>query len=110
MTLKSSASASAGLRQWLREAQFRPGAGGVFVDTPERQTSPTMLRRWPLPLGAAHPLAPWSGPRLTLSPAAKLAVTALLMAPVTVLGLVLGALLPRNGDMFLDQLVVARRP
>jgi hypothetical protein len=31
------------------------------------------------------------------------------MAPVTVVGLVLGALLPRNQDLFLDQLVVARR-
>jgi SAM-dependent methyltransferase len=46
----------------------------------------------------------------TRSPVANLALTALLMAPVTVLGLILGALLPRNGDLFLDQLVVARRP
>ena len=46
----------------------------------------------------------------TRSPAVNLALTALLMAPVTVLGLVLGAMLPRNADLFLDQLVLARRP
>jgi hypothetical protein len=35
---------------------------------------------------------------------------ALVMAPVTLLGLVLGALLPRNQDLFLDQIVLARKP
>lgn len=41
--------------------------------------------------------------------AVNLALTALLMAPITIAGLILGALLPRNPDLFLDQLVVARR-
>jgi SAM-dependent methyltransferase len=39
----------------------------------------------------------------------NLAATVTLMAPFTVAGLVLGALLPRNTDLFLDQLVLARR-
>jgi hypothetical protein len=32
------------------------------------------------------------------------------MAPLTLLGLVLGALLPRSPDLYLDQLVLARKP
>lgn len=39
----------------------------------------------------------------------NLAITALLMAPLSIAGLVLGAVLPRNADLFLDQLVLARR-
>jgi SAM-dependent methyltransferase len=39
----------------------------------------------------------------------NIAVTALLMAPLSLAGLVFGALLPRNADLFLDQLVLARR-
>jgi SAM-dependent methyltransferase len=46
----------------------------------------------------------------TRSAVGNLAITAVVMAPVTLLGMVLGALLPRNGDLFLDQMVVARRP
>jgi SAM-dependent methyltransferase len=37
------------------------------------------------------------------------AVTALVMAPLSVAGLLFGAMLPRNEDLFLDQLVLARR-
>jgi SAM-dependent methyltransferase len=36
-------------------------------------------------------------------------VTAFVLAPVSLLGLILGALLPDNPDLFLDQLVVAER-
>jgi SAM-dependent methyltransferase len=36
-------------------------------------------------------------------------VTAVLLGPVSLLGLALGALLPRNEDLFLDQLVIAER-
>jgi SAM-dependent methyltransferase len=42
--------------------------------------------------------------------AARAVFGAVVMAPVTLLGLVLGALLPRNHDLFLDQLVLARKP
>ncbi len=40
---------------------------------------------------------------------ANLLITAVLMAPVSMLGLLAGWLLPRNPDLFLDQLVVARK-
>jgi SAM-dependent methyltransferase len=40
----------------------------------------------------------------------RLAVNVLVMAPLTLLGLLFGALLPRNPDLFLDQLVLARKP
>lgn len=40
---------------------------------------------------------------------ACLAVEILLMAPLSLLGLVFGALLPRSPDLYLDQLVLARR-
>lgn len=40
---------------------------------------------------------------------ANLVVTAALMAPVSLLGLVLGKVLPKNSDLFLDQAVVAER-
>lgn len=40
---------------------------------------------------------------------ANLVVTAALMAPVSLLGLVLGKVLPKNRDLFLDQAVVAER-
>jgi SAM-dependent methyltransferase len=36
-------------------------------------------------------------------------VTAIILGPVSLLGLVLGALLPKNEDLYLDQLVVAER-
>ena len=36
-------------------------------------------------------------------------VTAFVLAPVSLLGLILSALLPDNPDLFLDQLVVAER-
>jgi len=39
----------------------------------------------------------------------NLVLTALVMGPISLLGLVLGALLPDNPDLFLDQLVVAER-
>ena len=39
----------------------------------------------------------------------NLLVGAVFFAPLTVLGLVLGALLPRNPDLFLDQLVLAEK-
>lgn len=42
--------------------------------------------------------------------ALNLAITAVLMAPLSIAGLALGALLPRNADLFLDQIVLARRP
>jgi SAM-dependent methyltransferase len=42
--------------------------------------------------------------------ALRLVVTIVVMAPLTLLGLVFGALLPRNPDLFLDQLVLARKP
>lgn len=42
--------------------------------------------------------------------ALRLAVNVLVMAPLTLLGLLFGALLPRNPDLFLDQLVLARKP
>ena len=40
---------------------------------------------------------------------ARLAVVTLLMAPLSLLGLMFGALLPRSPDLYLDQLVLARR-
>lgn len=42
--------------------------------------------------------------------ALRLVVQVLVMAPLTLLGLVFGALLPRNPDLFLDQIVLARKP
>ncbi len=36
-------------------------------------------------------------------------VTAVLLAPISLVGLVLGACMPKNEDLFLDQLVVAER-
>jgi SAM-dependent methyltransferase len=42
--------------------------------------------------------------------AARLAVNLLVMAPLTLLGLAAAALLPRNPDLFLDQVVLARKP
>jgi SAM-dependent methyltransferase len=42
--------------------------------------------------------------------APRFALIALAMAPLTLLGLLFGALLPRNPDLFLDQLVLARKP
>lgn len=44
------------------------------------------------------------------SPLRNLLVTAVLAAPLTLLGLMAGRLLPRNPDLFLDQLVVAEKP
>lgn len=41
--------------------------------------------------------------------AINLLINALLLAPVSLLGLLAGALLPRNPDLFLDQLVIAER-
>lgn len=41
--------------------------------------------------------------------ALRLAVNLVLMAPLTLLGLAAGALLPRNPDLYLDQLVIARK-
>jgi SAM-dependent methyltransferase len=41
--------------------------------------------------------------------ALKLALRVLVFAPISVLGLLAGFLLPKNSDMFLDQLVVAER-
>jgi SAM-dependent methyltransferase len=40
----------------------------------------------------------------------RLAVNVLVMAPLTLLGLAAGVLLPRNPDLFLDQIVLARKP
>jgi SAM-dependent methyltransferase len=40
---------------------------------------------------------------------ARLCVCALVMSPVSLSGLVLGRILPRNEDLFLDQLVLARK-
>lgn len=49
-----------------------------------------IVRRWPTPMRAA--------------------VNVTVMAPLTLLGLILGTVLPRNPDLFLDQLVLARKP
>jgi SAM-dependent methyltransferase len=46
--------------------------------------------------------------RTRLTPVNML-VTAAVLGPVSLLGLALGALLPRNEDLFLDQLVIAER-
>ena len=43
------------------------------------------------------------------SDALNLLVTAVLMGPISLAGLVLGACLPKNGDLFLDQLVLAEK-
>ena len=40
----------------------------------------------------------------------NLLITALVLGPLSLLGWVLGALLPHNEDLFLDQLVVAAKP
>jgi SAM-dependent methyltransferase len=42
--------------------------------------------------------------------AARAVFCVVVMAPVTILGLVFGTVLPRNHDLFLDQLVLARKP
>lgn len=39
----------------------------------------------------------------------NMAITALLLGPISLLGWALGTLLPRNEDLFLDQLVIAER-
>ena len=44
----------------------------------------------------------------TRSASLNLLVTALLFGPLTLLGLLAGAVLPDNGDLFLDQLVLAK--
>ena len=44
---------------------------------------------------------------LTRSPYLNLLITALLFGPLSLLGLLAGAVLPKNEDLFLDQLVVA---
>ena len=41
------------------------------------------------------------------APSMQLLCTALFMSPMSILGLVAGALLPKNEDLFLDQLVIA---
>lgn len=41
--------------------------------------------------------------------AVNMIVTALLLGPISLLGLLLSALLPKNPDLFLDQLVIAER-
>jgi SAM-dependent methyltransferase len=46
----------------------------------------------------------------TRSPWVNLTVAIVLFAPLTLLGLILGAVLPRNPDLFLDQLVLAEKP
>lgn len=40
----------------------------------------------------------------------NLLLTAVLMAPLSLFGLVAGRLLPRNDDLYLDNIVIARRP
>ena len=40
----------------------------------------------------------------------NLLTTAVLLGPLSLLGSLLGAILPRNPDLFLDQLVLAERP
>lgn len=45
----------------------------------------------------------------TRSTPLNMLVTALLLGPISLLGLALGGLLPRNEDLFLDQLVIAER-
>lgn len=47
---------------------------------------------------------------VTRSVPLNIAVTALLMAPFTVLGLLLGFLLPGNKDLYLDNVLLLRRP
>lgn len=49
-----------------------------------------IVQRWPTPM--------------------RLATCVAVMAPLSLLGLLLGAVLPRNADLFLDQLVLARKP
>jgi len=46
---------------------------------------------------------------LTRSTMLNLLVTAIVLGPISLIGLALGALLPKNQDLFLDQLVVAER-
>lgn len=41
---------------------------------------------------------------------ARAALCALVMAPLSLMGMALGALLPRSPDLYLDQLVLARKP
>jgi SAM-dependent methyltransferase len=40
----------------------------------------------------------------------NLLVTAVLMAPISLSGVIMGSLLPRNDDLYLDNVVVARKP
>lgn len=47
---------------------------------------------------------------LTSNAKVNLMACALIMAPVTLLGIVLGKVLPANPDLYLDQVVLARRP
>ena len=47
---------------------------------------------------------------LTRSPYLNLVMTILMFGPLSLLGLAAGALLPKNEDLFLDQLVVAETP
>lgn len=42
--------------------------------------------------------------------ALRLLINVIVMAPLTLLGLAAGALLPRNPDLYLDQIVLARKP
>ena len=46
---------------------------------------------------------------LTRSRIVNLVLTALVMAPISIVGLVLGRVLPSNPDLFLDQLVIAEK-
>ena len=45
----------------------------------------------------------------TRSRAVNMLVTACLLGPMSLIGLFLGTVLPKNPDLFLDQLVVAER-
>ena len=47
---------------------------------------------------------------LPRSAALRYLVCALVMAPISALGLLLGKLLPANADLYLDQVVLARKP
>jgi SAM-dependent methyltransferase len=47
---------------------------------------------------------------LPSTPRAQLVACALLMAPISLLGELLGRLLPQNKDLFLDQIIFAKKP
>ena len=47
---------------------------------------------------------------LTRRPRVNLLLTLALMAPVNLAGVVLGRVLPANPDLFLDNIVLARKP